>query len=62
MADRKFQLDQRVHTPMGDGVVVTMPYNDLSDTYIVWLDKPYVALGTQLTHEFVCEERKMTAI
>ena len=47
---------------MGDGVVVTMPYNDLSDSYIVWLDKPYVALGTQLTHEFVCEERKMTAI
>lgn len=59
---RKYQLNQRVRTPLGDGMIVTMPYNDVSDAYIVWLDKPYVALGVRLTHEFVCEEGKMTAL
>lgn len=40
MANRKFQLDQRVSTPLGEGVIDTMPYNDESDVYGVWLDKP----------------------
>lgn len=60
--ERKYQLNQRVRTPMGDGTIVAMPYNDVSDAYIVWLDKPYVALGVRQTHEFVCEEGKMTAL
>ena len=38
----KFQLDQRVSTPIGDGVIDTMPYNEESDVYGVWLDKPYI--------------------
>ena len=37
---KKFQLDQRVSTPIGDGVIDTMPYNEDSDVYGVWLDKP----------------------
>ena len=36
----KFQLDQRVSTQIGDGVIDTMPYNEDSDVYGVWLDKP----------------------
>lgn len=39
---RKFQLNQRVSTPFGDGVIDTMPYNEDSDVYGVWLDKPRV--------------------
>lgn len=38
----KFQLNQRVSTPIGDGVIDTMPYNEDSDVYGVWLDKPRV--------------------
>lgn len=36
----KFQLDQRVSTPIGDGVIDTMPYNEDSDVYGVWLNRP----------------------
>ena len=39
---RKFQLNQRVSTPIGDGVIDTMPYCATTDTYGVWLDKPYI--------------------
>ena len=38
----KFQLNQRVSTPIGDGVIDTMPYNEDSDVYGVWLDRPYI--------------------
>ena len=36
----KFKLDQRVSTPIGDGVIDTMPYNEESDVYGVWLNRP----------------------
>ena len=36
----KFQIDQRVSTPIGDGVIDTMPYNEDSDVYGVWLNRP----------------------
>lgn len=42
MANRKFQLDQRISTSIGDGVIATMPYNETTDVYGVWLDKPYI--------------------
>lgn len=38
----KFQLDQRVNTPLGPGVIDAMPYNDTTHVYGVWLDKPQV--------------------
>lgn len=58
----KFQLNQRVKTPMGDGVIDTLPYNEISDAYIVYLDKPYNALGCRMQHEFVCEEKYIAAL
>ena len=38
----KFKLDQRVSTPIGDGVIDTMPYNEESDVYGVWLNRPII--------------------
>ena len=38
----KFKLDQRVSTPLGDGVINTMPYNEESDVYGVWLNRPII--------------------
>lgn len=58
----KFRESQRVNTPMGQGVIDVLPYNEDSDEYIVWLDRPYVALGTLLTHFLVCPERHITAV
>ena len=42
MANRKFQLDQRVRTPLGDGTIDTMPYCEETDVYGVWLDRPHI--------------------
>jgi hypothetical protein len=40
MMKHKYQLNQRVRTPIGDGAIVTMPYNAEADVYGVWLDRP----------------------
>lgn len=42
MVNYKFQLGQRVSTPIGDGEIDTMPYNETTGVYGVWLDKPYI--------------------
>ena len=42
MANYKFKLSQRVGTPIGEGVIDAMPYNETTGVYGVWLDKPYI--------------------
>ncbi len=36
----KFQINQRVKTPLGEGLIDALPYNEESDVYGVWLDRP----------------------
>ena len=61
--EHKFQLNQRVRTPIGDGIIDTMPYNAESDTYGVWLDKPYINdEGENEGHWKPIPERVITAI
>lgn len=63
MANYKFQLNQRVSTPLGEGVIDTMPYNDESDVYGVWLDKPYINEGGENEgHWKPIPEKYITAI
>lgn len=38
--DYKFQINQRVKTPLGEGLIDALPYNEESDVYGVWLDRP----------------------
>jgi len=63
MAD-KFQLNQRVNTPLGPGVIDTMPYNDTTHVYGVWLDKPRVietSHGVVLNRWEPIHEKQITA-
>ena len=62
MMDHKYRENQRVNTPMGQGVIDVLPYNEESSDYIVWLDRPYVTLGTLPTHFLVCPEKHITAV
>lgn len=45
MGNYKFKLNQRVNTPIGEGVIDTMPYNETTGVYGIWLDKPYYNNG-----------------
>ena len=38
----KYKIDQRVNTPKGSGIIDTMPYNNETKVYGVWLDKPEI--------------------
>ncbi len=63
MANNKFQLNQRVRTPIGDGVIDTMPYNETTGVYGVWLDKPYINDGGENEgHWKPVPEKYITAI
>lgn len=62
---RKFQLNQRVRTPMGDGVIDTMPYNDTTGVYGVWLDRPVIhetSTGVVPLHWEPVPEKYITAL
>lgn len=62
MANYKFQLNQRVRTTIGDGVIETMPYNETTGVYGVWLDKPYINEdGVNEGHWIPVPEKYITA-
>ena len=57
----KYKIGQRIYTPLGPGVIDVLPYNEESDRYMVWLDKPYYPLnGPHLSHTLVIEENKIS--
>ena len=61
----KFQIDQRVSTPLGDGVIDALPYSEDSDVYGVWLDIPQVietSSGAISNQWAPIPERKIKAI
>ena len=63
MANYKFQLEQRVSTPIGEGMIETMPYNETTGVYGVWLDKPYINDGgVNEGHWIPVPEKYITAL
>ncbi len=57
----KFQLGQRVRTPLGDGEIDTLPFNHEVNKYGVWLDKPFFR-GIHPEHLLIIHESKITAL
>ena len=55
---RKYNIGDRVTTPVGAGEIECLPYNDESTTYAVWLDRPF-ARGTHLEHFLAIDEEKI---
>lgn len=65
MANYKFRLKQRVNTPLGEGTIDTMPYNDTTGVYGVWLDKPIMhetSKGVVALHWEPIPEKYITAL
>ena len=52
----KYQLGQRVKTPLGAGEIDILPYNKESKRYGVWLDRPF-RRGDRMEHLLIIEEK-----
>ena len=59
MSNYKFHQGQRVITPLGAGEIDTMPYNEETLNYGVWLDRPFFR-GTRPENFLVIHESKIT--
>ena len=53
---RKYNIGDRVSTPLGTGEIECLPCNDESATYAVWLDRPF-ARGIRLEHFLAIDEK-----
>ena len=64
MSTYKFQLGQRVSTPLGKGEIGAIPFNYEVNKYGVWLDKQFFPFPeiTQPEHFLVIHESKITAL
>ena len=58
----RFNLGQRVNTPLGKATIDTLPYNEESNTYGVWLDNAYYFCGVTAQHWLALNEDKLTPI
>lgn len=61
----KFKLNEHVNTPKGSGIIDTMPYNNESKVYGVWLDKPEIvetSKGTALNRWMPVHEDQISLV
>lgn len=58
--DKMLRLNQKVQTPLGEGLIDCLPYNDETKVYGVWLDQPYLHNGMQL-QLVMFDEKDLTA-